>query len=100
MDQITRITLTVTGTSRRRYADTTSTVPDPSTDGLQALAEDRLIRGLHPQVAEQLQTGPATRVRAFTRLPSADEEIYLFKAVAKTNQADEAPDSDWARSVT
>ena len=53
-----------------------------------ALAEDRLIRGLHPQIAERLQIG---RLREFdlTRLPSADEEIYLFKAVAKSNQADE-----------
>ena len=52
------------------------------------LAEDRLIRGLHPQVAERLQLD---RLREFdlTRLPSADEEIYLFKAVARTNQADE-----------
>jgi acetyl/propionyl-CoA carboxylase alpha subunit/acetyl-CoA carboxylase carboxyltransferase component len=52
------------------------------------LAEDRLIRGLHPQVAERLQLG---RLREFdlTRLPSADEDIYLFKAVAKSNPADE-----------
>jgi len=50
--------------------------------------EDRLIRGLHPQIAQQLQL---QRLREFdlTRLPSADEEIYLFKAVAKTNPADE-----------
>ena len=52
----------------------------PSAPGL---AEDRLIRGLHPQVAERLQLD---RLREFdlTRLPSADEEIYLFKAVAKS----------------
>ena len=52
------------------------------------LAEDRLIRGLHPQIAERLQLD---RLREFdlTRLPSADEEIYLFKAVAKSNKADE-----------
>ncbi|MEQ0559881.1 biotin carboxylase N-terminal domain-containing protein [Amycolatopsis sp. NEAU-NG30] len=51
-------------------------------------AEDRLIRGLHPQIAQRLQL---QRLREFdlTRLPSADEEIYLFKAVAKTNPADE-----------
>jgi acetyl/propionyl-CoA carboxylase alpha subunit/acetyl-CoA carboxylase carboxyltransferase component len=82
-EQITRITVTVAGTGgtamqhhftfRRLGA---------------ALAEDRLIRGLHPQIAERLQLD---RLREFhlTRLPSADEEIYLFKAVAKTNQADE-----------
>jgi acetyl/propionyl-CoA carboxylase alpha subunit/acetyl-CoA carboxylase carboxyltransferase component len=51
-------------------------------------AEDRLIRGLHPQIAQRLQL---QRLREFdlTRLPSADEEIYLFKAVAKSNPADE-----------
>ncbi|MER6797419.1 carboxyl transferase domain-containing protein, partial [Amycolatopsis mediterranei] len=50
--------------------------------------EDRLIRGLHPQIAQRLQL---QRLREFdlTRLPSADEEIYLFKAAAKTNPADE-----------
>ncbi|MGW5723716.1 ATP-binding protein [Amycolatopsis sp. NPDC003865] len=51
-------------------------------------AEDRLIRGLHPQIAKRLQL---ERLHEFdlTRLPSADEEIYLFKAVAKSNPADE-----------
>ncbi len=58
----------------------------PAGDG--TLAEDRLIRGLHPQVAERLQLD---RLREFdlTRLPSADEEIYLFRAVARANRADE-----------
>jgi acetyl-CoA carboxylase carboxyltransferase component len=53
-----------------------------------AFAEDRLIRGLHPQTAQRLQL---QRLREFdlTRLPSADEEIYLFRAVAKSNPADE-----------
>jgi acetyl/propionyl-CoA carboxylase alpha subunit/acetyl-CoA carboxylase carboxyltransferase component len=51
-------------------------------------AENRLIRGLHPRIAQRLQL---QRLREFdlTRLPSADEEIYLFKAVAKSNPADE-----------
>ncbi|SDT31694.1 ATP-binding protein [Actinoplanes derwentensis] len=50
--------------------------------------EDRLIRGLHPQIARRLQI---SRLREFdlTRLPSTDEEMYLFKAVAKNNPADE-----------
>jgi len=54
----------------------------------EAFTEDRLIRGLHPQIAQRLQL---QRLREFdlTRLPSADEEIYLFKAVAKSNPADE-----------
>ena len=51
-------------------------------------AEDRLIRGLHPRIAERMQLN---RWREFdlTRLPSADEEIYLFKAAAWQNAADE-----------
>ena len=50
--------------------------------------EDRLIRGLHPRVAERMQL---ERLREFdlTRLPSADEEVYLFKCVAQANPADE-----------
>ncbi len=52
------------------------------------LEEDRLIRGLHPQIAHRLNL---ERLREFhlTRLPSADEEIYLFRAVARSNPADE-----------
>ncbi|MDT8913811.1 biotin carboxylase N-terminal domain-containing protein [Amycolatopsis sp. PS_44_ISF1] len=51
-------------------------------------AEDRLIRGLHPRVAERMQL---QRLQEFdlTRLPSSDEEVYLFKCVAKANPADE-----------
>jgi acetyl/propionyl-CoA carboxylase alpha subunit/acetyl-CoA carboxylase carboxyltransferase component len=83
IERITRITATLVGTGgtamqhhftfRRRG---------------RGLTEDRLIRGLHPQIAERLQLD---RLREFdlTRLPSVDEEIYLFKAVAKSNQADE-----------
>ncbi|GLY66873.1 biotin carboxylase N-terminal domain-containing protein [Amycolatopsis taiwanensis] len=50
--------------------------------------EDRLIRGLHPLIAERLQLH---RLRDFdrTRLPSADEEVHLFKCVAPNNPSDE-----------
>ncbi|HXB47394.1 MAG TPA: biotin carboxylase N-terminal domain-containing protein, partial [Streptosporangiaceae bacterium] len=83
MAQITRITVTVVGTGGTAVQHHFTFRPDGA-----RLTEDRLIRGLHPQVAERLQLD---RLRAFdlTRLPSADEEIYLFKAVAKTNPADE-----------
>ncbi|WP_027345897.1 ATP-binding protein [Hamadaea tsunoensis] len=52
------------------------------------LGEDRVIRGLHPQIAQRLQL---PRLAAFdlTRLPSADEEVYLFRCVAPDNPADE-----------
>ncbi|WP_345632966.1 ATP-binding protein [Rugosimonospora acidiphila] len=53
-----------------------------------AVTEDRLIRGLHPLIAAAMQL---ERWREFdlTRLPSSDEEIYLFRAVARENRADE-----------
>ncbi len=83
MAQISRITVTVAATGgtplQHHFTFRASGA---------GLAEDRLIRGLHPQVADRLQLD---RLREFdlTRLPSADEDIYLFKAVAKSNQADE-----------
>ncbi|GLL07780.1 carboxyl transferase domain-containing protein [Dactylosporangium matsuzakiense] len=82
-DGVRRITITVAGTSHAVMHHHFTFRPDG--DGF---AEDRLIRGLHPQIANRLQL---YRLREFdlTRLPSADEEIYLFKAVAKTNPADE-----------
>jgi acetyl/propionyl-CoA carboxylase alpha subunit/acetyl-CoA carboxylase carboxyltransferase component len=83
IERITRITVTVTGTGGTAMQHHFTFRPDGA-----GLAEDRLIRGLHPQVAERLQLD---RLREFdlTRLPSADEEIYLFQAVAKSNRADE-----------
>ncbi|MFD6564203.1 carboxyl transferase domain-containing protein [Micromonospora profundi] len=52
------------------------------------LAEDRLIRGLHPYIAQRMQL---ERLHKFdlTRLPSADEEVYLFQCVARENPSDE-----------
>ncbi|HEX6970403.1 MAG TPA: carboxyl transferase domain-containing protein [Micromonosporaceae bacterium] len=52
------------------------------------LGEDRLIRGLHPLIARRLQL-PRLRDFDLTRLPSADEEVYLFHCVAPNNPADE-----------
>ncbi|GAA4011135.1 biotin carboxylase N-terminal domain-containing protein [Allokutzneria multivorans] len=77
---VRRITATVAGTSG-------AVMHHHFTFGRDGV-EDRLIRGLHPQIAQRLQL---QRLREFdlTRLPSADEEIYLFKAVAKSNPADE-----------
>ncbi|MBX7268123.1 ATP-grasp domain-containing protein [Micromonospora sp. Llam7] len=50
--------------------------------------EDRVIRGLHPLIAQRLQL-PRLRSFDLTRLPSADEEVYLFHCVAPDNPADE-----------
>ncbi|MFG2004558.1 biotin carboxylase N-terminal domain-containing protein [Spirillospora sp. NPDC048911] len=80
---VRRITATVTAASGAVMHHHFTFRPDG-----EGFAEDRLIRGLHPQIAQRLQL---QRLRDFdlTRLPSADEEIYLFKAVAKSNPADE-----------
>ena len=80
---VRRITTTVAGNSGAVMHHHFTFRPDGA-----GFAEDRLIRGLHPQIAQRLQLH---RLREFdlTRLPSADEEIYLFKAVAKSNPADE-----------
>ncbi|MFV2176413.1 carboxyl transferase domain-containing protein [Actinomadura sp. LOL_016] len=57
----------------------------PSAAGM---AEERLIRGLHPYIAQRMQI---ERLSEFdlTRLPSSDEEVYLFQAVARENPADD-----------
>ncbi|MFG3699369.1 carboxyl transferase domain-containing protein [Micromonospora sp. NPDC047620] len=57
----------------------------PSTTGM---TEERLIRGLHPYIAQRMQL---ERLRRFdlTRLPSSDEEVYLFRCVAQENPSDD-----------
>ena len=57
----------------------------PSSAGM---AEERLIRGLHPYIAQRMQL---ERLRKFdlTRLPSSDEEVYLFRCVARENPSDD-----------
>ncbi|MEU4644926.1 carboxyl transferase domain-containing protein [Micromonospora sp. NPDC023814] len=57
----------------------------PSTTGM---TEERLIRGLHPYIAQRMQL---ERLRKFdlTRLPSSDEEVYLFRCVAQENPSDD-----------
>ncbi|GLY15177.1 fused acetyl/propionyl-CoA carboxylase subuit alpha/methylmalonyl-CoA decarboxylase subunit alpha [Kineosporia sp. NBRC 101677] len=81
---VRRITVTIAGTAGAVMHHHFTFRPDETG----TLVEDRLIRGLHPQIAQRLQL---QRLREFhlTRLPSADEEIYLYKAVARSNPADE-----------
>ncbi|MCI4065564.1 ATP-grasp domain-containing protein [Micromonospora sp. R77] len=57
----------------------------PSETGM---AEERLIRGLHPYIARRMQL---ERLHKFdlTRLPSLDEEVYLFQCVARENPSDQ-----------
>jgi len=79
-----RVTTTVAGAGRGPTMHHHFTFR-PSTAGL---TEERLIRGLHPLVAQRLQL---QRLSNFdlTRLPSADEDVYLFRCVAPHNQSDE-----------
>ncbi|WP_229831190.1 acetyl/propionyl/methylcrotonyl-CoA carboxylase subunit alpha, partial [Actinoplanes ianthinogenes] len=56
--------------------------------GSAGFTEDLLLRDMHPRLAERLRL-PALSAFDLTRLPSPDEEIYLFRAVAKSNPADE-----------
>ncbi|MFC5058393.1 carboxyl transferase domain-containing protein [Saccharothrix xinjiangensis] len=82
-DQVRRLTLTVAGRGDAVMHQHITFRPSDS-----GMAEDRLIRGLHPYIAQRMQL---ERLREFdlTRLPSADEDVYLFHCVAKDNRADE-----------
>jgi acetyl/propionyl-CoA carboxylase alpha subunit/acetyl-CoA carboxylase carboxyltransferase component len=81
--QLSRVTAIVAGRSGAVMHHHFTFRPGP--DGI---TEERLIRGLHPLIAQRMQL---ERLREFdlTRLPSADEEVYLFGCVARRNRADE-----------
>ncbi|GAA3740452.1 acetyl/propionyl-CoA carboxylase alpha subunit/acetyl-CoA carboxylase carboxyltransferase component [Spinactinospora alkalitolerans] len=57
----------------------------PSTSGM---TEHRLIRGLHPYIAQRMQLERLSKFD-LTRLPSSDEEVYLFQCVARENPSDD-----------
>jgi acetyl/propionyl-CoA carboxylase alpha subunit/acetyl-CoA carboxylase carboxyltransferase component len=82
-ERIGRITTTVAGNSGAVMHHHFTFRPGP--DGF---TEERLLRGLHPRIAERMQL---ERLRQFdlTRLASPDEEVYLFRATAKQNPSDE-----------
>src|ERR1700722_15164848 len=85
---VDRITATVAGGGSALMHHHFTFRRGPAGAVLAGFGEDRLIRGLHPRVAERMQL---ERLREFdlTRLPSADEEVYLFRCVARANPADE-----------
>ncbi|MBU3062894.1 ATP-grasp domain-containing protein [Nocardia sp. NEAU-G5] len=83
-NQVHRITTTVAGSGGAVMHHHFTFRPTAT-----GMSEERLIRGLHPYIAERMQL---ERLRKFdlTRLPSSDdEEVYLFRCVAKENPADE-----------
>ncbi|MFC3965620.1 ATP-binding protein [Nocardia jiangsuensis] len=82
-NQVHRITITVAGSGGAVMHHHFTFRPSAT-----GMTEERLIRGLHPYIAQRMQM---TRLRKFdlTRQPSSDEEVYLFRSVAKENPADE-----------
>ncbi|WP_199510932.1 ATP-binding protein [Nucisporomicrobium flavum] len=81
--QIRRMTVTVVGA--RGTAMHHHFTFRPSATGM---SEDRLIRGLHPYIAERMQLERLSRFD-LTRLTSSDEEVYLFQCVARENPLDD-----------
>ncbi|MDL9948366.1 carboxyl transferase domain-containing protein [Gordonia sp. ABSL11-1] len=82
--QVHRVTVTVAGSGDARMHHHVTFRPSAT-----GMAEERLIRGLHPYIAQRMQM---ERLRKFdlTRLSSADdEEVYLFRCVARENASDE-----------
>ncbi|WP_436497086.1 carboxyl transferase domain-containing protein [Actinokineospora sp. HUAS TT18] len=82
-EQVRRLTLTVAGRGDEVMHQHVTFRPSGA-----GMAEDRLIRGLHPYIAQRMQL---ERLREFDlkRLPSADEDVYLFHCVARENPADQ-----------
>ncbi|MFT4087282.1 MAG: carboxyl transferase domain-containing protein [Gordonia sp. (in: high G+C Gram-positive bacteria)] len=82
-NQVHRVTVTVAGAGGDEMHHHFTFRPSAT-----GMTEDRLIRGLHPYIARRMQM---ERLRKFdlTRLPSSDEEVYLYRCVAKNNPSDE-----------
>ncbi|GAA2431607.1 biotin carboxylase N-terminal domain-containing protein [Actinomadura vinacea] len=82
-DQVHRITATVAGSGGAVMHHHFTFRPSAT-----GMSEERLIRGLHPYIAQRMQM---ERLSAFdlTRLPSSDEEVYLFQCVARENPSDD-----------
>ena len=82
--RVRRLTTTVAGQRRRGDAPPLHVPPV----GRPGCAEERLIRGLHPYIAQRMQLERLSKFD-LTRLPSSDEEVYLFQCVARENPSDD-----------
>ncbi|WP_019877275.1 carboxyl transferase domain-containing protein [Sporichthya polymorpha] len=80
-----RITIGIAGGTTARTFYLTFRPSAPGSAG--ELEEDRLIRGLHPLVAQRLGFSRLVNFD-LTRLP-ADDGVYLYRATGKTNADDE-----------
>jgi acetyl/propionyl-CoA carboxylase alpha subunit/acetyl-CoA carboxylase carboxyltransferase component len=80
---VRRVTVAVAGSGGAVMHHHFTFRPSPA-----GMTEERLIRGLHPYIAQRMQM---ERLRKFdlTRLPSSDEEVYLFRCVARDNPSDD-----------
>ncbi|TDQ47236.1 ATP-binding protein [Actinorugispora endophytica] len=82
-DQVRRVTTTVAGSGGAVMHHHFTFRPSAA-----GMAEERLIRGLHPYIAQRMQLERLNRFD-LTRLPSSDEEVYLFQCVARENPSDD-----------
>lgn len=79
-EQVRRITITLAG--RGGAVMHHHFTYRPSATGM---TEERLIRGLHPYIAQRMQLERLSKFD-LTRLPSTDEEVYLFRCVARATR--------------
>ncbi|MFB9305906.1 ATP-binding protein [Kibdelosporangium philippinense] len=82
-EQVRRLTATIAGA--RGAVMHHHVTFRPSAAGM---VEERLIRGLHPYIAQRMQMERLSKFD-LTRLPSSDEEVYLFQCVARENPSDD-----------
>jgi acetyl/propionyl-CoA carboxylase alpha subunit/acetyl-CoA carboxylase carboxyltransferase component len=82
-DQVRRLTATVAGSHGAVMHHHFTFRPSAT-----GMAEERLIRGLHPYIAQRMQLERLSKFD-LTRLPSSDEEVYLFQCVARENPSDD-----------
>ncbi len=82
-EAVRRLTATVAGSRGAVMHHHFTFRPSPA-----GMTEERLIRGLHPYIAQRMKM---ERLAKFdlTRLPSSDEEVYLYRCVARENPSDE-----------
>ncbi|MEV0350127.1 carboxyl transferase domain-containing protein [Nonomuraea sp. NPDC050680] len=82
-NQVRRVTATVAGSGGTVMHHHFTFRPSAT-----GMTEQRLIRGLHPYIAQRMQLERLSKFD-LTRLPSSDEEVYLFQCVARENPSDD-----------
>ncbi|WP_084434291.1 ATP-binding protein [Kibdelosporangium aridum] len=82
-EQVRRLTTTIAGAGGAVMHHHVTFRPSAA-----GMTEERLIRGLHPYIAQRMQMERLSKFD-LTRLPSSDEEVYLFQCVARENPSDD-----------